>query len=101
MNLPVSGGGYFRIYPYPFTANSFQRINKKQQRPFMFYIHPWEIDPEQMRMEFASRSTRFRHYTNLKSTYRKLGRLLSDFSFTTMGNVIQQAAAAKESTCSS
>lgn len=91
MNLPVSGGGYFRIYPYPFTANSFQRINNKQNRPFMFYIHPWEIDPDQMRMDFASRSTRFRHYTNLKSTQRKLSRLLSDFSFTTMGRVIQQS----------
>jgi len=95
MNLPVSGGGYFRIYPYPFTANSFRRINNRQNRPFMFYIHPWEIDPDQMRMDFVSRSTRFRHYTNLKSTHSKLCRLLSDFPFTTMGNVIKNAVAAE------
>ena len=51
-NLPVSGGGYFRIYPYWFTAQSFRGIN--MDRPFMFYVHPWEIDPDQMRMKFAN-----------------------------------------------
>lgn len=89
LNLPVSGGGYFRLYPYFFTANSFKRINKLQ--PFMFYIHPWEIDPDQMRMDFASRSTRFRHYVNLKNTYSKLERLLDDFEFTTMQQVVAEA----------
>lgn len=88
MNLPVSGGGYFRLYPFAFTANSFRRINAVQQRPFMFYIHPWEIDPDQMRMNFVSRSTNFRHYVNLKATYGKLERLLSQFQFGTMSDVI-------------
>ena len=88
MNVPVSGGGYFRLYPYRFTANSFRQINGSQQRPFMFYIHPWEIDPDQMKMGFASPSTRFRHYTNLKTTFNKLERLITDFKFGTMTDAI-------------
>ena len=88
LNLPVSGGGYFRLYPYLFTANSFQQINQGSQRPFMFYIHPWEIDPSQMRMDFASFGTRFRHYVNLKSTYGKLERLLTQFQFGRVADVI-------------
>lgn len=96
MNLPVSGGGYFRLYPYAFTANSFRQINSVQNRPFMFYIHPWEIDPDQMKMGFVSRSTRFRHYTNLKTTFKKLKRLVSDFQFGTMTEVIKHSEMATE-----
>ncbi len=88
-NLPISGGGYFRLFPYFFTANSFARVNRRQNAAFMFYIHPWEIDPGQMRMKFASASTRFRHYVNLKSTYGKLQRLLRDFEFGTISQVLR------------
>ena len=91
LNLPVSGGGYFRLYPYFFSASSFRRINKRSGRPFMFYVHPWEIDPDQMRMSFAKGSTRFRHYVNLKSTHTKLGRLLRGFSFGRISDVLEQS----------
>lgn len=87
-NLPVSGGGYFRIYPYWFSAQSFREVNRKANRPFMFYVHPWEIDPDQMRMDFAKGTTRFRHYVNLAGNEKKLERLLDDFEFTTMEAVI-------------
>ena len=90
MNLPVSGGGYFRLYPYFFSANSFRRINHRLQRPFMFYVHPWEIDPDQMRMSFARGTTRFRHYVNLKSTHAKLGRLLRGFRFGRISDVLRE-----------
>ena len=98
VNLPVSGGGYFRCYPYWFSAQSFRQINCKANRPFMFYVHPWEIDPGQMRMSFARGSTRFRHYYNLKANYEKLERLLTDFSFTTMSDVIAECAESAEIT---
>lgn len=88
-NLPISGGGYFRLYPYFFSANSFRRVNRQLNESFMFYIHPWEIDPSQMRMKFANASTRFRHYINLKSTYKKLERLLGGFEFGTMSDVLE------------
>ena len=91
VNLPVSGGGYFRLYPYRMSAYCLQQINR-QGRPFMFYIHPWEIDPGQMRMDFVSRSTRFRHYINLKSTYAKLRRLLREFRFGRVADVLGHQA---------
>lgn len=96
LNLPVSGGGYFRLYPYRFTAQSFRQINEIQKRPFMFYVHPWEIDPDQMRMDFASRGTKFRHYVNLATTFRKLERLISDFSFGTMQDVVARHCVGKD-----
>lgn len=88
LHVPISGGGYFRLFPTAFTIHSFRRLNKNGQ-PFMFYIHPWEVDPEQMRMRFASFSTKFRHYVNLSKTHRKLERLLRAFSFGTLSEVLE------------
>lgn len=79
-NLPVSGGGYFRLYPLAVTTQLLGRLNDEQQ-PFVFYIHPWELDPEQPRLAAASFVSRRRHYVNLASTERKLDRLLSRFHF--------------------
>ncbi len=87
MNLPVAGGGYFRLYPARLTIECIHRINRSGQ-PFMFYIHPWEVDPEQPRLPCGWRS-RFRHYQNLGSTHRKLDRLLGEVSFGTMTDALQ------------
>jgi len=92
LQVPISGGGYFRLFPTIFTIDSFRRLNKGGQ-PFMFYIHPWEVDPDQMRMPFASLSTKFRHYVNLSKTHRKLERLLQAFSFGTLSDVLAPAIA--------
>ena len=67
--LPVGGGGYFRIYPFRFTRWCLRRL-EKQQQPLMFYIHPWEVDPDQPRLR-ASFKSRFRHYRNLHRTLGK------------------------------
>jgi polysaccharide deacetylase family protein (PEP-CTERM system associated) len=80
--VPVAGGGYFRLYPYAFTRAALRHINKAQQ-PFVFYLHPWEIDPDQPRMK-ASLLGRFRHYINLQKCEVRLRNLLSDFEFTTV-----------------
>ena len=77
--LPVAGGGYFRLYPYALTKAGLSQINRRQQ-PFIFYLHPWEIDPDQPRIE-TSRFSRFRHYNNLDKCELRLRRLLSDFEF--------------------
>jgi polysaccharide deacetylase family protein (PEP-CTERM system associated) len=80
MNVPVAGGGYFRILPYQWTHWGIARLNRQERRPAVFYLHPWEIDPEQPRLQ-AGWLSRFRHYRNLDDTERRLRRLLTDFRF--------------------
>ena len=79
--IPVAGGGYFRLFPYQFTSWALNRINQREGKPFIFYFHPWEIDPAQPRMRNISPLSRFRHYLNLSRTRERLERLLTDFSF--------------------
>ena len=85
--LPISGGGYFRLFPYGFTRYALRRINAKDQLPFIFYLHPWEIDPQQPRIR-ASLLSRFRHYQNLDRCQQRLARLLGDFTFDTVEQVL-------------
>ncbi|WP_305043161.1 XrtA system polysaccharide deacetylase [Geoalkalibacter sp.] len=80
-NIPIAGGGYFRLFPYAVTRWGLSGINDKEQRPFVFYLHPWEIDPEQPRMNGAGWKSRFRHYLNLDKTEKRFARLLQDFRF--------------------
>jgi polysaccharide deacetylase family protein (PEP-CTERM system associated) len=85
--LPVAGGGYFRLYPYAFTRRALKRINRKDGQPFVFYLHPWEIDPAQPRLNGDALS-RFRHYNNLERCEARLQTLLADFQFTTATDVL-------------
>ena len=87
MNLPVAGGGYFRLLPYQWTRWGIRRINRHEAKPAIFYLHPWEVDPEQPRLQ-ASALSRFRHYRHLDQTETRLRRLLGDFSFGTLGALI-------------
>lgn len=90
MNFPVAGGGYLRLFPYGLTAWAIRRINEKEVQPAMVYLHPWEIDPEQPRVPSPWRS-RFRHYQNLHSTEAKLTRLLDDFTWAPMSEVLSSS----------
>jgi polysaccharide deacetylase family protein (PEP-CTERM system associated) len=83
-NVPVGGGGYFRLYPTWFTRYCLRRINA-QNRPVMFYIHPWEFDINQPRLA-ASRTSRFRHYINLAKTESRFERLLTTLRFSSMSD---------------
>jgi hypothetical protein len=58
-----------------------RRCNE-QGRPVIFYVHPWELDPEHPRMDGLSFLKQFRHYNNLSKTGERMERLLNDFSFT-------------------
>ncbi len=80
VNVPVGGGGYFRLLPYALTRWAIQRLNNVEQRPAVVYIHPWELDPAQPRVP-GPLVGRFRHYVNLHTTESKLHRLLDGFSF--------------------
>ncbi len=87
-SLPVAGGGYFRLYPYWFSRALLRKSQRDLDQPFIFYLHPWEIDPGQPRVENASWLSRFRHYQNLGRCEQRLERLLSDFQFTTVAEVL-------------
>jgi polysaccharide deacetylase family protein (PEP-CTERM system associated) len=89
VQVPVSGGGYFRILPYWVTHAGLKQINERRERPFAFYLHPWELDPGQPRIKVGAFS-RFRHYTNLSRCEARLQRVLGDFAFTTMHEALQQ-----------
>lgn len=78
-NWPAAGGGYFRLLPYRLSCWSLRRINRHDGQPFIFYMHPWEIDPRQPRPPRISMKTRFRHYLNLQRMQLRLQRLLQDF----------------------
>lgn len=84
--LPVSGGAYFRLLPYPVYAKLIRQLHK-QGRPLVFYLHPWEMDPLMPTLNGLSATARFRHYTNLHTVARKLERLLQEFEFAPLGHV--------------
>ena len=94
LNLPVAGGGYFRILPYEWTRWGIARINKKESRPAIFYLHPWEIDAAQPRFN-AGWLSRFRHYRNLEKTETRLHRLLSEFRFAPLRTILAGVHSAK------
>ncbi len=85
--LPVAGGGYFRLYPYWLSKAGLKQINR-QQKPFIFYLHPWEVDPDQPKIS-ASWFSRFRHYNNLDKCEDRLRNLMNDFQFGTTWDVLK------------
>ena len=91
-NLPVAGGGYFRILPYAWTRWGMRRVNQVDGQPAIFYLHPWEIDPDQPRLP-AGLLGQFRHYRNLHRTEARLRSLMRDFSFGPLETVLAGCAA--------
>jgi len=85
--LPIAGGGYFRLYPYFLTQYLLGSINRAG-RPFVFYLHPWEVDPDQPRVAVSGLS-KFRHYNNLDKCCGRLDKLLSRFEFGSMYSVLK------------
>jgi polysaccharide deacetylase family protein (PEP-CTERM system associated) len=94
LNLPVAGGGYFRLLPYWWTKFGIDRVNRLENRPAIFYLHPWEIDPEQPRLE-AGLLSRVRHYRNLRETEPRLRQLLKDFSWSPLGSLLSSSPQTK------
>lgn len=86
-NIPCSGGGYFRLLPYSLYRLLLRRAVETQGTAAIFYLHPWEVDPDQPRVPDCSRMAKFRHYTNLSRTASRLDRLLRDFAWGRMDRV--------------
>lgn len=87
IRLPVAGGGYFRLLPYTYTRAGLSRVNRHDGSPVVFYLHPWEIDTGQPRLN-GSLLSRFRHYTNIDSCEARLTKLLNDFAWAPMGRIL-------------
>ncbi len=87
--LPISGGGYFRLFPYPLSRYLLQRFERTETSPGIFYMHPWEIDPDQPKQQNISFKTRFRHYLNLRKHKGRLTKLISDFQWGRMDQVFE------------
>ena len=92
-NLPSSGGGYFRLLPYPVSRWMIRRVNAADREAAVFYFHPWEIDPGQPRVAGIDAKTRFRHYVNIGRTERRLAQLLRDFRWDRMDRIFLQRPA--------
>lgn len=92
LTLPIGGGGYFRLLPYRWTSWGISQVNRHEGRSAVFYLHPWEIDPDQPRLP-APWLRRVRHYGNLRGTDARLRRLLGDFRFGPMRTLIAQCEA--------
>jgi polysaccharide deacetylase family protein (PEP-CTERM system associated) len=74
--MAAGGGGFFRLLPYGFSNWAISRVNESDERPAVFYFHPWEIDPDQPRVQEAPLRSRLRHYSRLKEMRPKLLKLL-------------------------
>ncbi len=88
-NVPVAGGGYFRLYPFAFTRHAIRRLNRAAT-PTVIYLHPWEFDPDQPVVKQARWTSRFRHYVNLDKTERRLRKLLGEFKFGPMKDLLAE-----------
>jgi len=85
--VPWGGGGYFRLLPYWVFRRGARQI-LHSGRPYVFYIHPWEIDPDQPRVSGLPRSYRFRHYVGLERCEARFTSLLGDFAWTTIADLL-------------
>ena len=88
MNLPFGGGGYLRLAPMAFTRWAIKTTHQWERRPFMIYFHPWEIDPEQPRLQ-GSWKSRLRHYRGLSKTESRLDEILAAGTFQPFVNFVR------------
>jgi polysaccharide deacetylase family protein (PEP-CTERM system associated) len=79
--LAAGGGGFFRVLPYAFSRWAIRQVNRVDERPAIFYFHPWEIDPGQPRVAGAPLKSRLRHYSRLEGMADKLRLLIHEFAF--------------------
>lgn len=94
-NLPL-GGGFFRLFPGPLLAEAIASVNRRERRPVVLYVHPWELDPGQPRPPMRPLQ-RFRHYVGLARAEAKLAALLARFRFTTVVAAFADVAPARRS----
>lgn len=80
-NIPIAGGGYYRLLPYWLNKIAINQFIQKEKTPYLFYFHPWEIDPEQPKIENIDVKSKIRHYTNLSAMAQKVTKLLPHYNW--------------------
>jgi hypothetical protein len=88
-NIPIAGRGYLRLFPFRFIKWAIRWTNEVKKQPVVIYLHPRELDPEQPRLK-AGLITNFRQYINLDKTEIKFKKLLRDFNFGFIKEVMQK-----------
>ena len=91
--LAAGGGGFFRLLPYAFSRWAIRQVNGRDARPAIIYFHPWEIDPDQPRVENAPLKSKLRHYTKLDVMADKLRRLTQDFEWERLDSIVAREKA--------
>jgi polysaccharide deacetylase family protein (PEP-CTERM system associated) len=92
--LAAGGGGFFRLLPYQFSRWAVRQVNAEAQSAII-YFHPWEIDPSQPRVANAPLRSKLRHYTNLRVMAPKLERLMGDFAWGRVDEIVRDMQAGK------
>ena len=95
-NFPASGGGYFRLFPYSISKKMLNHVNTSENKPVVFYFHPWEIDIHQPKIKNLSVKTRFRHYNNIEKMEEKIKKLVEDFCWDRMDNIFLEKIPAEK-----
>jgi polysaccharide deacetylase family protein (PEP-CTERM system associated) len=95
LNVPAGGGGFFRLFPYALTRQLIHHVQRHDARPCMIYLHPWEFDPEQPKVEGAPLKSRFRHRINLSRTTPRFAQLLKDFRWDRVDRVFLSGSTAR------
>src|SRR5207244_13487772 len=93
--VPMAGAGYFHLMPYPLFRWGLRRINQDDKQPAIFMVHTWEVDPEQPVIA-GTRLNVWRHRNNLRRTEARLERLLDDFRFAPVCDVLRMSEEAIE-----
>lgn len=75
-NVPVAGGGYFRLFPLGLLKAGVRQVLKLSPASAMLYFHPWEFDVDQPRLPLT-RLSRFRTYVGIGGSFDRLRSLLS------------------------
>ena len=90
-SVPAAGGGYLRQFPLSIIRRAFREATERNEVA-TFYIHPWEIDPEQPRLA-VSRLNQIRHYRGLANTLDRIEQLLKEFAFGTIASHLAEMEA--------
>lgn len=86
MNIPVCGGFYMRAMPYNFIKYGISSFNRAGG-PAVIYLHPWELDEEKPKIPLPLK-WKIIHEYNIAAMKKKFQRLLDDFQFTTISEVL-------------
>jgi polysaccharide deacetylase family protein (PEP-CTERM system associated) len=86
-NWPLGGGAYLRLFPYAYMGWGIRRVNREGQSALV-YVHPWELDPGQPRIKARGKRGVSTHYINLHRTEARVSRLLREFSFAPVRDVL-------------